>query len=91
MKNDRNVLISGFLGLNVKKGGYVMSTREYVVQLVSALSDEQINSFVNLIKSFSDRSTLARIESIQLANDPTPKIYSSFKEFMDEAENADGE
>ncbi len=68
-----------------------MSTREYAAELISALSDEQIDSLVNLIKSFTDRSTLARIESIQLANDPAPKTYSSFKEFMDEAENADDE
>lgn len=46
---------------------------------------------VNLIKSFADRSTLARIENIQLANDPAPKTYNSFKEFMDEAENTGDE
>ena len=66
-----------------------MSTREYAAELVSILSEEQVNTLVNFIKSFADRATVAKIESLQLANDPNPKIYNSFREFMNEAENAD--
>lgn len=66
-----------------------MSTREYAAELVSILSEEQVNTLVNFIKSFADRATVAKIESLQLANDPNPKTYNSFREFMNEAENAD--
>lgn len=58
-----------------------MSTREYAAELVNALSEEQVEILVNFIKSFADRATIARIESVQLANDPAPKTYSSFGEF----------
>lgn len=66
-----------------------MSTREYAAELVSALSEEQVNVLIDFIKSFADRATIARIESVQLANDPAPKTYSSFGEFMNEAEADD--
>lgn len=65
-----------------------MSTREYAAELVSALSEEQVNVLISFIKSFADRATIARIESVQLANDPAPKTYNSFREFMNEAETA---
>ncbi len=68
-----------------------MSTREYAAELVSALSEEQVNVLISFIKSFADRATIARIESVQLANDPAPKTYNSFREFMNEAETADDE
>lgn len=68
-----------------------MSTREYATELVSALSEEQVNVLINFIKSFADRATVARIESVQLANDPAPKTYNSFREFMNEAEKVDNE
>lgn len=68
-----------------------MSTREYAAELISALNEEQVNVLISFIKTFADRATIARIESVQLANDPSPKTYSSFKEFMNEAENADDE
>jgi len=64
-----------------------MSTREYAVELMNTLSDEQVNVLVEFIKKFADRATVARIESMQLENDPNPKTYNSFKEFMIEAEN----
>lgn len=73
------------------KGGHAMSTREYATELVNALSEEQVNTLVSFIKSFADRATIARIESVQLANDPNPKTYNSFREFMNEAETADDE
>jgi len=66
-----------------------MSTREYAAKLVSILSEEQVNTLVNFIESFADRATAAKIESLQLANDPDPKTYNSFREFMNEADNAD--
>lgn len=66
-----------------------MSTREYAAKLVSILSEEQVNTLVNFIESFADRATAAKIESLQLASDPDPKTYNSFREFMNEADNAD--
>ena len=64
-----------------------MSTREYAVELMNVLSDEQVNVLVEFIKNFADRATVAKIESMQLENNPNPKTYSSFKEFMIETEN----
>ena len=63
-----------------------MSTKEYAIELINALSTEQVEILVDFITSFADRATIAKIESIQLANDPDPKTYNSFREFMDEAE-----
>ena len=68
-----------------------MSTREYATELVNALSEEQVNVLVSFIKTFADRATIARIESVQLANDPNPKTYNSFRDFMNEVGAADDE
>ena len=68
-----------------------MSTREYAIDLINSLSDEQVDAFINFINVLADRSVIAKMESRAAALDPNPKTYSSFKEFMDEMENEDNE
>lgn len=68
-----------------------MSTREYAIDLINSLSDEQIDAFINFINVLTDRSVIAKMESKAIALDPNPKTYSSFKEFMDEMEKEDNE
>ena len=68
-----------------------MSTREYAIDLINSLSDEQVDAFINFINVLADRSIIARMESRAAALDPTPQTYSIFKEFMDEMENEDNE
>ncbi len=68
-----------------------MSTREYAIDIINSLSDEQLNAFINLVTVFADRSTVAKIESRALASDPNPKTYGSFREFMDEMELEENE
>lgn len=38
-----------------------------------------------LIMLLVDENTMARMETEAIANDPNPKLYGGFKEFMDEA------
>ena len=61
-----------------------MSTREYAVNMIKYMTDEQVEAFVDFLSSFLDRNTVSRIESEMLKNDPDPKTYDSFGEFMKE-------
>lgn len=61
-----------------------MSIRDYAVSVLASLSEEKMKEFITL---FADRSTIARMESDMSAKDPNAKLYSSFKEFMQEMEN----
>lgn len=65
-----------------------MSTMDYAVKILNSLSEEKLKAFITL---FADENTVARMESNALAGDENPKLYNSFREFMDEAEQEDGE
>lgn len=65
-----------------------MTTRERVINIIDAMSEEQLEAFMTFFKAFADRSMIARIESAELAADPNAKRYSNFKEFMQEMEQA---
>ena len=65
-----------------------MSTREYAMSILNTLSDEKIAAFITL---FSDDNTRARIEAEEIASSSEPKLYDSFREFMEEMEQEDEE
>lgn len=43
-----------------------MTQREYAIDLVSTLSDEQVNILISFIKGFSDDSTAKRIKNADI-------------------------
>lgn len=60
-----------------------MSTKEMAYIIFNQMSEEQLKAFITL---FADENTKARIESEMIANDPNPKLYDSFRDFMNEME-----
>lgn len=68
-----------------------MSTKEYAIDIINTLSDAQLEALINFLTAFADRNTLARIESKALSENPNPKSYNNFKEFMDEMEKESDE
>ncbi len=63
-----------------------MNTREYAIDIINIMDEEQLEAFINFMTSIVDRNTLAKIESHAIASDPSPKCYDSFQEFMKEME-----
>lgn len=55
----------------------MLSNREFAVDIVKTLSDEQIDAFITL---FAPPSIQAAVEADKIANDPNRKHYSSFSE-----------
>lgn len=43
-----------------------MTQREYAVDLVNALSDDQVNTLISFIKGFSDGNTIKRIKNAEI-------------------------
>ena len=66
-----------------------MNTREYAMDIINIMDEEQLEAFIHFMTSVVDRSTLARIESRAIAADPAPKCYDSFQEFMKETERSE--
>ena len=66
-----------------------MSTREYALRIINTLNEEQLDTFIDFFMSIADRSTVARIESAIIRNDPCPKTYDSFEELVEEMEQED--
>ena len=54
-----------------------MSTREIAMDILSALSEEQLEAFVTL---FGNENLKAIAESNRIANDDTRPLYDSFEE-----------
>ena len=50
-----------------------MTSREYAINLVSALSDEQVEMLVGFITGFSDSGTADRIKKAEFAANPINK------------------
>lgn len=66
-----------------------MSTKEFAIDLLNSLSEEQLLDFFRL---FADDNTLALVESEMIANHPEKyKQYDSFDEFMKELDEEDDE
>lgn len=66
-----------------------MSTKEYAVDLLNSLSEEQLLDFFRL---FADDNTLALVESEMIAKNPDKyKKYDSFDEIMKELDEEDDE
>lgn len=63
-----------------------MTTIEIADTILHSLSDEKLQAFITL---FADKDEIARIETEAVLNDPNPKLYHSFREYMEEMEKED--
>ena len=63
-----------------------MSTIEIADTILHSLSDEKLQAFITL---FADENTIARMETEAILNDPNPKLYHSFREYIEEMEKED--
>ncbi len=64
-----------------------MSTRDLAIDIFNSLSEEKLQKFISI---FADEDTIARMECDAIMNDPDPKLYNNFKEFMTELEQENG-
>ncbi|MBP0963738.1 MAG: hypothetical protein J5999_00400 [Oscillospiraceae bacterium] len=69
-----------------------MSTREIAYNLIDMLSEEQLKTFIDFIRSFMDipnkETEQAMLEADRIAHDPNVKAYDDidemFREILDE-------
>lgn len=69
-----------------------MSTREIAYNLIDMLSEEQLKTFIDFIRSFTDipnkETEQAMLEADRIAHDPSVKAYDDvdemFWEILDE-------
>ena len=69
-----------------------MSTREIAYNLIDMLSEEQLKTFIDFIRSFTDipnkETEQAMLEADRIAHDPNVKAYDDidemFREILDE-------
>lgn len=69
-----------------------MSTREYAIDLINSLSDEQVEGLIMLLKGYSPKESIPNADTIEafaefdeMKSDPQKyKRYSSFKEIINE-------
>lgn len=89
--NQNGIIINkGFGKILIRQKEEYMSTREYAINIINTLSDEQLEAFIDFISAFADRSMIAKIESNALESNPNPKCYNNFREFMEEMEKDNG-
>ncbi len=69
-----------------------MSTREITYNLIDILSEEQLKTFIDFIRSFTDipnkETEQSMLEADRIAHDPNVKAYDDidemFREILDE-------
>lgn len=69
-----------------------MSTREIAYNLIDMLSEEQLKTFIDFIRSFTDipnkETEQVMLEADRIAHDPSVKAYDDvdemFREILDE-------
>lgn len=61
-----------------------MSTRECAVSVLASLSEEKMLEFIKL---FADKNTIARMETEQMANDPTSQRFKSVDDLFEELDS----